>query len=98
MTPLGTDWIGRVVAFVAGAAVGLRALQVIRNFNEMGGYSSIAAGGTGFGLMFAIAFVGGLAAWRLNRSPHGTGGPRLVVLDAGIVVGALVGLVAFRAP
>jgi hypothetical protein len=47
------------------------------------------------GLIAAVVFAGGLAAWRYNRSPEGTGGPRLVALDGGMVLGALVGWIVF---
>jgi hypothetical protein len=96
-TILGRDGIGRVIALVVGAAVGLRAMQVARNFNAQGSYSTIAAGGTMIGLLVAVVFVAGLAIWRGNRRPDGTGGPRFVALDAGVIVGALVGWVVFGA-
>jgi len=49
------------------------------------------------GLVVAIGFVGGVALWRLDRSPEGTGGPRLVALDGGMILGGVIGWMAFGA-
>jgi hypothetical protein len=49
------------------------------------------------GLVVAVVSVAGLALWRLNRNPDGTAGPRLAALDAGIILGALVGWAVFSA-
>jgi len=97
MRMLGCDGIGRVVALVVGAAIGLRALQVAGFFFEQGSYYSISGGGTVIGLVVAIGFVGGVALWRLDRSPEGTGGPRLVALDGGMILGGVIGWMAFGA-
>lgn len=40
-------------------------------------------GQDGIGLAVAVGFVGALALWRRNRSPDGTGGPRLARLAPG---------------
>jgi len=93
---LDRDGIGRFVALAVGLAIGFRALQVIHNFTGSGEeFSGGMAQGTLIGLVVAVAFVGGLALWRGNRSPDGTGGPRFVALDAGMILGALVGSVVF---
>lgn len=97
MTILGQDGIGRVVALAVGVAIGLRALQVARNFNEQGGLYAISGGGTVIGLAVAVGFVGALALWRRNRSPDGTGGPRLAALGAGMILGGLAGWMVMRA-
>jgi hypothetical protein len=97
MKVLGRDGIGRIVALAAGLAVGIRAQQVADLFYKQGSYYAISGAGMVIGLVVAVAFFGGLALWRLNRSPQGTGGPRLVALDAGIIFGALVGWVVFSA-
>jgi len=95
MRMLGRDGIGRGVALAVGLAIGLRALQVADLFYQKGSYYAISGGGTVIGLVVAIVFVGGLVLWRLNSSPDGTGGPRLLALDAGMILGALVRLVVF---
>jgi hypothetical protein len=92
------DAVPRLLALLVGAAVGLRTVQVMGNYSEQGGYNAIAAGGTLLGLMVTVALVGVLAAWRFNRSPDGTAGPRLVARAAGMVVGALVAPVLFGPP
>jgi hypothetical protein len=97
MTILGRDGIGRVVALAVGVAIGLRALQVANVYFEKGSYYAISGGGTVIGLVVAVGFVGALALWRRNRSPDGTGGPRLVALAAGMILGGFVGWIMFGA-
>jgi len=94
----GRDGIGRIVALTVGLAIGFRAFQVMRNFSQQDQvFSSGMAQGTVIGLVVSVVFVAGLAVWRLNRRPTGTGGPRFAALDAGMILGALVGSVVFRA-
>jgi hypothetical protein len=97
MASLGSDAVGRIVALVAGLAIGLRAMQVVRNFATGGGWLGSGFGqGTVIGLVATIVLVGGLAAWRLASKPGGSGGPRLLALDAGMVMGGVVGSMVFR--
>jgi len=94
---LGRDLIGRLAFLTIGAAIGLRAAQVAARYYEQGSYYAISGGGMVAGLVVAVAFVGGLALWRVHRRPDGTGGPRLGALAAGTILGALVGLMVFGA-
>ena len=95
-TILGRDRTGRVVALVVGLAIGFRALNVMRNFNGSGDpLSTGMAQATFIGLVVAVVFVAGLALWLLDHSPRGTGGPRFAALDAGMILGALVGWIVF---
>jgi len=94
---LGRDLIGRLAFLAIGAAIGLRAAQVAVRYYEQGSYYAISGGGMVIGLVVAIAFVGGLALWRVNRRPAGTGGPRLAALAGGMILGALVGWMVFGA-
>ncbi len=94
---LDRDWIGRVGALAVGVAIGLRALQVANVYFEKGSYYAISGGGTVIGLAVAVGFMGALALWRHNRSPDGTGGPRLAAIAGGMILGGLVGWMVMRA-
>jgi hypothetical protein len=91
------DPIGRLVFLAIGAAIGLRAAQVADNFYERGSYYAISGGGMVFGLIVSVALVGALALWRARRRPDGNSGPRLGALAIGMILGALVGMVAVGA-
>ena len=93
---LGRDRTGRVVALVVGLAIGFRALNVMRNFNGSGDpLSAGMAQATFIGLVAAVGFFGGLGLWLLDHRPGVTAGRRLLVLDAGMILGAVVGCIVF---
>jgi hypothetical protein len=93
----GRDLIGRLVFLAIGAAIGLRAAQVADWNIGLGSYYVITGSFVVVGLIVSVAFVGGLALWRARRRPDGNGGPRLGALAIGMILGALVGIVAVGA-
>lgn len=95
-TRLGRDALARMLFLGIGTAVGLRAAQVIRDFSELTGYNSIAAGGTLVGLVVTLVFLAMLGVAWDRRHRGGVGAARLWAACAGIIGGFLAGWLLVR--